>query len=467
MKRRGRHQIKNDSNRDKAGGCSYSETTAGSFHNHAEELDAMSRQGIGVRPTLLSLSALGLLVTGQSVIALKAVADDPTADKPLVLEVSAGQYDRQNTLVSCQLTEAAQAWRGFRLVDATTRQPVAAQVDRSNPPRLSWIVAEPLKAGSTRRYLLTEQAPNLEQMPLVQVLRDDGTVRVDADRRRVLQYNLTEVPSDDPKEPAFRRSGFIHPVYDPAGGVVTDGMPPDHMHQHALMCAWVNATFEGRDVDFWNSAKHQGEVRHAALKDLCSGTVYGSFTANLEHVDLTAPGGPKTALLETWLVRVYARSGGYLFDVESSQSCACESPVTINKYHYGGMALRGAREWFGDKPCEFLTSKGNSRKDGNHTRPRWVEMSGDLAGDLGSHESGIAVFCHPDNFRAPQPVRLHPDKPYFCFAPMVLGTFTIEPGKPYVSTYRYYVHTGKPDAKVNDALWNDFADPPVVKIVTN
>ncbi len=161
-------------------------------------------------------------------------------------------------------------------------------------------------------------------------------------------------------------------------------------------------------------------------------------------------------------MRVNSHASGYLFDIESSQSCACESPVTINKYHYGGMALRGARQWFGDGRCEFLTSEGKSRADGNHTRPRWCEMFG----KLGDHESGIAVLCHPNNFRAPQPVRLHPDKPYFCFAPMVLGAFTIEPGKPYVSAYRYYVHTGKPDAKVNEALWNDFADPPVVKIVT-
>ena len=48
---------------------------------------------------------------------------------------------------------------------------------------------------------------------------------------------------------------------------------------------------------------------------------------------------------------------------------------------------------------------------------------------------------------------------------MVLGAFTIEPGKPYVSTYRYYVHQGKVDPAAADQLWNDFANPSSVRIV--
>ncbi len=203
----------------------------------------MSRPGIAVRLAIRSLSALSLLVASQSVIALKAIADEP-----LVLEVSAGKYDRQDTPVSCQLTEAEQAWRGFQLCDATTHQPAAVQViDFDVKPRwLRWIVAEPLKAGSTRRYILTEARGAEINSPRRVSFTDDGSyMHCTIDQKPVLTYNLAEVPSDDLKEPAFRRSGFIHPVYDPAGGVVTDGMPPDHMHQHALMCAWVNATFEG------------------------------------------------------------------------------------------------------------------------------------------------------------------------------------------------------------------------------
>ena len=42
----------------------------------------------------------------------------------------------------------------------------------------------------------------------------------------------------------------------------------------------------------------------------------------------------------------------------------------------------------------------------------------------------IAVLCHAKNFRAPQAARLHPTKPYFCFAPCVDGEFQVDAEHP-------------------------------------
>jgi hypothetical protein len=146
----------------------------------------------------------------------------------------------------------------------------------------------------------------------------------------------------------------------------------------------------------------------------------------------------------------------------------------MNQYHYGGFGLRGSREWFdpqvrGTNPPEpsrggrsdFLTSEGKTRRNGNHTRPRWVDLSGEVDGSL----AGVAVLDHPGNFRFPQPVRLHPNKPYFCFAPMVEGAFAIAPGQPYRSRYRLITHDGSPDPVLIDRLWHDYAEPPEVKLV--
>ena len=41
---------------------------------------------------------------------------------------------------------------------------------------------------------------------------------------------------------------------------------------------------------------------------------------------------------------------------------------------------------------------------------------------------------------------------------MFLGEFEIAPGKPYVSTYRYVVHLGVPDAAKLDKEWRRFND---------
>jgi hypothetical protein len=149
---------------------------------------------------------------------------------------------------------------------------------------------------------------------------------------------------------------------------------------------------------------------------------------------------------------------GFLFDVQSTQHCAGDSPLMVNHYHYGGMAIRGRPEWLNAEAANFLTSEGKTRANGNHSRPDWVTMSGQLDG----HPYGVTMFADPGNFRAPQPVRLHPSKPYFVFAPLVLGEFQIRPGTPYESRFRFHVRQGDPDAELTRQLWRDIADPPQV-----
>src|SRR5699024_11774880 len=60
------------------------------------------------------------------------------------------------------------------------------------------------------------------------------------------------------------------------------------------------------------------------------------------------------------------------------------------------------------RSVSFLTSKGYNRNNGNKTRARWVHIGGTVNGKL----VGVAILGHPDNFRAPQPVRINPETPY-------------------------------------------------------
>lgn len=142
---------------------------------------------------------------------------------------------------------------------------------------------------------------------------------------------------------------------------------------------------------------------------------------------------------ETWKVRVSLVDGRYRIDLHSSQQCVGTKPLVIEKYHYGGMAIRGNAAWLDEVPDRIVTNEGKDRVAGNHTRPKWVKMSGQLEGDA----CGIIAIPHPENFRAPQWVRLHPSKPYFVFSPMVEEPFTIEPGKAYESRFRYLVFDGE------------------------
>jgi len=48
---------------------------------------------------------------------------------------------------------------------------------------------------------------------------------------------------------------------------------------------------------------------------------------------------------------------------------------------------------------------------------------------------------------------------------MILGTFTIDPGRPYVSRYRLAAFDGPVQAERAERLWHDFAEPPTIRVV--
>jgi len=49
--------------------------------------------------------------------------------------------------------------------------------------------------------------------------------------------------------------------------------------------------------------------------------------------------------------------------------------------------------------------------------------------------------------------------PYFCFSPMVLGEFNIEPQRPLVSRYRLVIHQGKVKPDEINRYYQDFGHP--------
>jgi hypothetical protein len=417
----------------------------------------------------------GFLAVLTAVVA--AGADDPRA---VTVEVGAGAHERRDTPVVFPLPASLRRDRTFTLESLDDHKAVPVQATSGESPEVVWIEHGPLPAGAKRRYRLAP-APSGEPAkgaPAVSFRVTPEVLSLELDGRRVLDYHVAVAEPPRGIDPVYRRSGFIHPLTTRSGIVVTEDFPPEHAHQHGVFFAWVNTTYDGRHVDFWNQRERTGRVGRDPSRpgpDFVNGPVFGEFRDALHHDDLTAPGGPEPVLTEAWVVRAYNIPGVVVLDFESRQTCAGSKPLTLNQYHYGGMGVRGNGRWFdrtarGNAPpdparsgrSDFLTSEGKHRPDGNHTRPRWVDLSGEVDGRVG----GVTVLDHPGNFRFPQPVRLHPNMPYFCFAPTVLGAFEIAPGRPYTSRYRIVTHDGPPDPAATERLWNDLADPPQVRTVT-
>lgn len=105
--------------------------------------------------------------------------------------------------------------------------------------------------------------------------------------------------------PEENASGFIHPLWSPAGYVLTRISPPDHRHHFGVWNPWTKVLFEGKEVDFWNLYKKEGTVRFSKFLDEEEGQIFGEFRAVQEHVVLNDPDGEKVAMNEVWDVRAF------------------------------------------------------------------------------------------------------------------------------------------------------------------
>lgn len=313
----------------------------------------------------------------------------------------------------------------------------------------------------------TRQVPQSYLSPLkhgaLSLEETEATITITQSGHTVLVYNKQSPAVPEGMNPLYHRSGFLHPVQSPAGQVVTATFPADHAHQHGIFSAWVKTTWNGRSIDFWNLAGGTGRVLHQRVVSTFTGENSLGFEVDLIH---RAEADPVVDVLrERWKVTSLATDGSYhAFDIDSVQTAQSNLPLLLHEYHYGGMAVRGPVEWLmpekkaegqaGPVTCAFVNDLGSDRLQGNHQPTKWVCMTG----YTNQKPVSIAVLCHPSNFRAPQPARIHPTKPYFVFAPSVQGEFSIDREHPYAAKYRYLITDSAPDSDWLNAQWKTWSE---------
>ena len=369
--------------------------------------------------------------------------------------VAAGDLDRQNTIVPFELPGATAGAGHFLRDPQGTRLPL--QIGDGGR---AVFVLPALKAGTQVVYSLEPAAAPAETA--ARALREADGVKLNLGAATVLRYQM-QARNPGGVGQNFLRGGYIHPLYTPAAVLVTDDYPGDHRHHHGVWSAWAHTTFEGREMDFWNMGSGSAKVDFEALAATWDGPVHAGLHARQVFVDLRAPGQPRVALREQWLVTAYrthdaAPAPYFVFDIDSTQEAATTSPVMLDQYLYGGFAFRGHAQW--SSAITFLTSEGRDRAGGDGTTARWCHMGGRVDG----RQAGYAVLGHPSNFRAPQPMRINPTDPYFSFSPVKPSGFAITQGKPYVSRFRIVTSDGPADRALLDRLWNDYARPPAVTV---
>ncbi len=266
--------------------------------------------------------------------------------------------------------------------------PIPFQVDIKNERILNWIIKTYDSKQKNFTYELEERTPEKAE----QIIADkkEGDLIIHTKDKNLLSYFYKTVYPPKGIDTAFKRSGFIHPLWSPHGQVLTRIQPPDHYHHYGIWNPWTHVLFEGDTVDFWNIGDKKGTVRFGDFVSIENGPVFSEYEALHKHIVFEKNGGEKTAIDELQSVKVYLPSDKqdyYIMDIDIELNCATKSPVLLLKYRYGGLGWRATEEWNKDN-SEVLTSEGKTRKDADGSRARWCIVQGTV--DNGNDYTGIA-----------------------------------------------------------------------------
>lgn len=399
------------------------------------------------------------------------------SQQKLKFQVDSGPHNRQNTPLSIEINQFSDVELSKLALYETTgniEKVIPFQVDPDYDTKLWFILPGISEPNSLRTFYVKQEDTDVE-FPVIEIEKDKSSLRIKSGKNYILQYSHAEVIPPEGVDPIYKRSAFIHPVWSPDQQVLTRIQPPDHYHHYGIWNPWTRTNFQGRQIDFWNLAEGQGTVRFKGYISQTEGPVFSGFKSLQEHVDFTSDQGEVVALNEVWDIRVWnitLQKKAWLIDFTSILNCATDSSILFFKYRYGGgIGFRATEQW-GKDNSSALTSEGKTKDEADATRARWCIVSGETSSSKGN--SGILFMSNPQNREHPEPMRMWPsntmegkENVYFMFTPIRQNKWVINPGKNHVLKYRMLVFDGTLTAEEAEIYWNDFANPPEIKILND
>lgn len=354
------------------------------------------------------------------------------------------------------------------LVEIRRNQRIAVpyQLEHKGGRLMHWLVESRADKSTKRTYELVK-GTRARPASTISIVAQNGALLVRAGDRNLLQYTYKTVYPPAGIDTAYKRSGFIHPLWAPHGQELTRIQAPDHYHHYGIWNPWTHVLFEGDTVDFWNLGDRKGTVRFAKVVSTTDGPVYSEYQVEQEHVAFKKGGKEKTALYERQSVRVYQPTSPdyYLADITITLNCASASPVLLLAYRYGGFSWRATEKWNKDN-SEVLTSAGKTRKDADGSTARWCIVQGQLDADY----AGVVLMSYPTNYNYPEPLRIWLETQngrgdmFANFSPTKNKDWLLKSGQTYTLHYRLLVYNGRCPKERAESNWQYFSNPPRVSV---
>lgn len=283
---------------------------------------------------------------------------------------------------------------------------------------------------------------------------EGGRLTLSEGDRPVLAYNFgTQLPEGLPAENA--RSTYVHPIWSPAGTVLTDDFPADHLHHRGLSWMWPRVFVDGKEYDVWALRGMHQVFDEWLLRE--TGPVCTTIGVK-NHWEMMEDG---RNVLDEWVwVRAF-KSGTYGRALDIRLTLMAREPIDIagretDNKGYGGFSLR-----FAPREETVITSpNGWESEDSDHLSLPWADESGQFGAN--DEVSGMAIFQHDG----------HPDFPakwtlrHYGFLGVAwpgVERRTLRPGEPVTLRYRVWVHEGDAQQGRVAAAYDVFADPPTFR----
>jgi hypothetical protein len=341
--------------------------------------------------------------------------------------------------------------------DPSLATPVPVQYSPGAASGTLWWLMPPGPKGQRRFRLTIDTGPGPPQ-PAMSVRATGGYYDVAEDSLPVLRYNHGAVPVPEGTQKHFaegesyERGDYIHPLYGPAGEVLTDDYPHDHPHHRGVWWTWPLTRWGGEIGDIWAVVKVHARpvaVHHGA------GEVLARIEA--ENVWKWADGTP--VVREEVAIHAFRQTGGNRYVDVDLRLTGLVDDVAIGGRPgkgYGGFAVRFA-------PGEDQRIVVHGDPEGTSVRRAWVDYSS--VPSASSKRIGIALFEHPTNPDYPSEIQQYANLNCVMAAFPGDRQVTLPKDRPLELRQRIWIRAGQVDEQTLGNVWTAYAQPPAVTVV--
>jgi hypothetical protein len=266
----------------------------------------------------------------------------------------------------------------------------------------------------------------------------EGSLLLKENDQPILTYHYgMQLPEGVPKR--YKRSTYIHPLYDFNGMSITDDFPTDHYHHRGMSWMWPKTWINDVRYDLWHiyGPSQEYEGLHQVFDEWMvkeKGAVCILLGAK-NHWELD---DQYKVMDEEVLFRIFRKTGtGRAIDIHLKWTAVEHIKISgQDKKGYGGFNLR-----FGPRTnTKITTPAGSEESDSDLRMYAWSDFSAQFEGR--DDFSGAAIFQHPYNpgFPAGWCLRFYG---FLGVAWPGVEVIELNPGESLELRFRVWVHEGE------------------------